>query len=43
MIKDLLVNWFFEEADEDGLETGKEFESMLEIPFAYHEYSEALA
>jgi Domain of unknown function (DUF1987). len=28
-----IVNWFYEASDEDSLEIGQEFESMLEIPF----------
>lgn len=36
------VNWYFEEGDDDGYETGKEFESLIRIPFTFHEYAEAV-
>ena len=29
----IIVNWICEASDEDSFEIGKEFESMLEIPF----------
>jgi len=30
------VHWFHHEEDEDMLESGKEFEELINIPFAYH-------
>lgn len=30
------VHWFHYEEDEDMLESGKEFEELVKIPFAYH-------
>jgi hypothetical protein len=40
--KDQMVNWYFEEGDDDGYETGKEFESLIQIPFQFHEYEEVV-
>ena len=37
--KSILVKWYYNESDEDGYELGKEFESMLEIPFEFHALS----
>ena len=37
--KNILVKWYYNENDEDGYELGKEFESMLEIPFEFFELS----
>ena len=31
--KTILIKWYYEANDEDGFELGKEFESMLDIPF----------
>ncbi|HEY4788828.1 MAG TPA: DUF1987 domain-containing protein [Bacteroidales bacterium] len=31
--KQIFINWFCDSSDEDSFEIGKEFESMLEIPF----------
>jgi len=31
--QNIVVNWYYEVTDEDSFEIGKEFESMLEIPF----------
>lgn len=36
------INWYYEEGDDDAFETGKEFESMLKIPFFFHEHAEIL-
>ena len=41
-IKDIVINWYYEENDEDGLEAGKDFESMTKIPFVFHEYAEII-
>jgi len=41
-IKEITVNWFFEQEDEDVLECGQIFEEFLRrANFQYHEYSEA--
>ena len=34
--ENVTVNWFHFEEDEDMLESGKEFEELVNIPFAYH-------
>jgi hypothetical protein len=31
----LSINWYYDEMDEDMLDTGKEFEDMLGIPFKF--------
>jgi hypothetical protein len=31
--QNLVINWYYEASDEDSLEIGQEFESMLEMPF----------
>jgi len=36
--KKLLVNWLCDSTDEDSIEIGKEFESMLEVPFNIQQY-----
>jgi hypothetical protein len=40
--KSIRIDWYFEEGDDDGLETGKEFESLIKLPFFFHEYAEAI-
>lgn len=35
MKKQLTVNWYYEANDEDAIDIGKEFESLLEIPFNF--------
>jgi hypothetical protein len=41
-IKSLIVNWHYEEGDDDALETGQIFEEVLNrAKFQYHEYAEA--
>jgi hypothetical protein len=32
------VNWYYLEMDEDMLSTGKEYESMLSVPFNFYTY-----
>ncbi|MBN1598426.1 MAG: DUF1987 domain-containing protein [Bacteroidales bacterium] len=40
-IKNILVNWHFEEGDDDSVETAEIYEeSLLRIDFRYHEYAE---
>jgi hypothetical protein len=36
--KKMIVNWLCEATDEDNYEIGKEFESMLEVPFNIQQY-----
>jgi hypothetical protein len=41
-IKSILVNWLFEEGDEDSVETAEIYEeSLCRIDFRYKEYAEA--
>jgi uncharacterized Fe-S radical SAM superfamily protein PflX len=41
-IKSLIINWHYEEGDDDALETGQIFEDLLgKAQFRYHEYAEA--
>lgn len=39
-VKSFTINWYYEGGDEDGYNTGREFESLIEIPFKFHEYAE---
>jgi len=34
----LVINWYCDSTDEDNLDMGKEFESMLEIPFNIQQF-----
>jgi hypothetical protein len=34
--QNVTINWFHFEDDEDMLESGKEFEELLRLPFSYH-------
>jgi len=38
---DVIISWYYLEMDEDMLSTGKEFESMLTIPFTFLTYMQA--
>ncbi len=38
---DVTISWYYLEMDEDMLSTGKEFESMLTIPFTFVTYMQA--
>ena len=41
-IKSLIINWHYEEGDDDSLEMGQIFEEVLiRAKFHYHEYAEA--
>ncbi len=41
-VREIVINWHYEEGDDDTLETGQIFEEMLlRARFYYHEYSEA--
>lgn len=33
--KNVTVNWFYEEEDEDMLETGEDFQELIELPFNF--------
>jgi hypothetical protein len=39
-VKKALVEWYYDEDDEDAFETGKEFESIVKIPFTFHACAE---
>lgn len=34
------INWFYEKEDEDMMETGEDFQSILKIPFTFIEVEE---
>lgn len=36
--KNIVINWYCDSTDEDSIEIGKEFESMLEIPFIIKQF-----
>jgi hypothetical protein len=41
-VKSFIINWHYEEGDDDTLETGQIFEEVLiRAKFHYHEYAEA--
>jgi hypothetical protein len=42
-IKDVYINWYYEEGDEDNLELGKDIESQIKLPFDFFEFSESAA
>lgn len=31
--KDVIINWYYEEDDEDMLEAGEDYESIIKVPF----------
>lgn len=35
----IYVKWYYEEDDEDMLDLGKDYESLIHIPFDFYEYS----
>lgn len=41
-IKNKLINWHYEEGDDESYETGKEFEALTKIHFNFFEYAEIL-
>jgi hypothetical protein len=41
-LKELSINWYYEEGDDDAKETGKEFESLTKLTFTFHEFAESL-
>lgn len=42
-IKDVYIKWYYEVDDEDMLEMGKDYESLIRIPIDFYEYSENAA
>lgn len=38
-IKSLYVEWYYEEDDEDMLDMGKDYESIIHVPFDFYELS----
>ena len=38
--KHLTVNWHYEEGDDDMLETGEDFQELIELPFNFIEVEE---
>ena len=43
LVKSLNINWHYEEDDESGYDIGLEFESLINIPFNFHTYSEEMS
>lgn len=41
-IKEIKVNWHYEEGDDEVYNTGCEFETMTNMQFHFHEYSEII-
>lgn len=41
-VKTLKISWYYEEGDEDGYQTGREFESLVNIPFHFQELAELI-
>ena len=39
-INSLNIQWYYEQDDEDGYDAGKEFESLVNVPFKFYEFSE---
>ena len=39
-IKDVYIKWYYESDDEDMLEMGKDYESMVHIPIDFYVYSD---
>ncbi len=37
---DVIINWYYEEDDEDMLEAGEDYQSILKIPFKMREIEE---
>ena len=42
-IKDVYIKWYYEEDDEDMLEMGKDYESMIRIPIDFYEFTDHVA
>lgn len=41
VIKNVFIGWYYQDDDEDILELGKEIESLIELPFVFHKYSDS--
>jgi len=41
-VKSLDIDWYYEDDDEDAYDIGREFESLINVPFTFHVYAEAL-
>lgn len=39
-VKKTEINWYYEEGDLDGLETGEHYASIIKAPFKFIEYAE---
>ena len=39
-VKNTEVNWYYEEGDLDGLETGEHYATIIKAPFKFIEYAE---
>ncbi len=39
-IKQVNINWYYEEGDLDGLETGEHYSTIIDAPFKFIEYAE---
>jgi hypothetical protein len=37
--KTISIKWFYEENDEDMLDMGKDYESLIHLPFEFYEFS----
>ena len=42
VVNSLVINWYYEESDEDSYNTGREFESLVNLTFNFKEYAEVL-
>jgi len=42
-IKEVYINWYYEEGDDDMLELGQDIESQINLPFDFFECAEKLA
>jgi len=42
-IKNIYINWYYEEGDDDCFELGKDIESQISLPFDFFELSETTA
>ena len=40
---EVIINWYYEEDDEDMLDMGKDYESLIRIPFDFFELSSEIA
>ena len=41
LVKDIIVKWHYETGDQDSLEMGEQYQSILQIPFEYIEVAES--